>query len=806
MQAELFSCGVCGRKYDANDHMPKVIPSCGHTLCASCLNSLLHNPEFQACPLDNIPFMNGIAENQEDPFPINIVMMQLLEERNRLQIEVCEAHGEPSNLICLKEKHQICKVCATSSTHREHTIMHINDVRSEGNARKKYLESQVKEFQSCCDSLPYFLENEKEEVMASLRLKFEEMKTLLTNKQQEIIEGVESFFEIERMQLEKKIEQDNQIQMYLQDKIALLNNNIIGERYLEVLKSEVPRFEIVPKYEQLSKAIQENKNRFEEVLEKFNKALASLLQQLQPKFPLCAPRETPLLNSQDELNMLRVSNFFHIAQQNERFIFSLKNREMDVNSCSLDFGSLLNQSKRINRVFLDFRKGEITENKIKALVSHLKLFDNLLDVQVNFTDTGIQDQDLAFFCESSSSSWISSKIQSFKLDLTDCCVGDESLQKVSKEILSKLTRLKGLKMYLSGTNITDCSLQEFSENISIQNLQELRLDFSKTQVTGIGIDHICNLLQEDACKNIRVLDLNVRNLEISDDSLKRLADSVLINMNFVQELWLGFENIRVSSDAIAWLFLSLQDMARNLKAFGLNLNLTDVTNDNIETLAEKVISKMDQLEKFSLCLGDTQVTDISIENIFLNLVVKNLKMFILDLNKTPITARGIGIFVKQILPAMNNLQRLELSLEGIQITEVYAEKLFLGIKNILKNLQILNLNLNKTNISEKGAQYLSHMLAPGAELEKLSMSFAYLKTRNGFFKHLFETIKNNLVKIKQIKLDLSYTQVSEQSIDTLLAILSNKSPVLKDFSVNLDETEISQTKKDLISLLIKTNK
>jgi len=810
MQAELFSCGVCGRKYDANDHIPKVIPSCGHTLCASCLNTILHNTEFQVCPLDNIPFMNRIAENQEDPFPINIVMMQLLEERSRLQVEVCEMHREPSNLICLREKHRICKVCATSNNHREHPIMHINDVRFEGNARKKYLESQVNEFQSCCNSLPYFLENEKEEIMESLRSKFEEMKTLLNKKEQEIILGVESFFEIEKVQLENKIEQDNQLQGFFKEKIAFLSNSIIGEKYLEVLKSEVPRFEIVPKYEELRKSIQENKNRFDEVLEKFNKALVSLLQQLQPKFPLCEPARSPRgapPNSQEELNLLRASNFFHVSHQNERLVFSLKNKDMDVNSC-LDFDSLLNQSRKINRVSIDFSKGEITESKTKALASHLKLFENLLDVQIVFSETEIQDQDLTFFCERSN--WITSRIQSLKLDLTDCCIGDESLTRVSKKILAKLTKLKALKIYLSGTNITDSYfLQgEFLENISAKNLQELRLDFSKTQVTGLGIERVCNFLQEEeTCKSIRVLDLNFGSIEIGDNSLKRLADLVFANMNLVQKLWLGFENIQVSSETIEYLFLSLQESAGNLKTFGLNMNLTSVTNGNIETLAEKVVLKMDKLEKFSLCLADTQVTDISIEKIFMNLhlATKNLKMFVLDLNRTPLTAGGIGSFVKQMLPAMNNLLRLEVSLEGIQITEGYAEKLFLGIKNIVKNLRVLTLNLNKTNISEKGTQLLNSMLIPGIELEKLSMSFAHLKTRNDFFRHLFETIENNLIKIKKIKFDLSYTQVSEQSIDTLLALLSNKLEILKDFSVNLDETEISQTKKDLLRLLQPNN-
>jgi len=796
MQAELFSCGVCRMRYDVIDHVPKVIPSCGHTICLSCLNGILKSTEIQCCPLDNIPFLEETETNQQDPFPVNIVMIQLLEERDQRQAEVCVTHGEPSNLICLKDNHQICKSCANSSMHRGHPIRHMNDIKSEGGSRKKHLELQMKEFQSCCNSLPYLLENEKDQIMRNLKLRFEEMKTLLTEKEQEIISGVESFFEIERMQVEKNIEQDNQLKNNLQDKIAFLSNHTIGERYLEALKGEIPKFEIIPKYEQLQKAIQENKHRFDEVLEKFNKALMSLLKQLQPKFPLCSARGV-VANSQEELDILRVSNFFYVSQQNERLYFSLRSKGMDLNSC-WDFGSFFNQSRRINKVLIDCSKGEITEDKIKAIAYPLRHLENLLDLQIDFSETEIKDQEFMLFCENSN--WTINKMQSFKLELKNCCVGDEGLTKLNKEMLTKLTKLKALKIYLSGTNITNCFLQEFSV---FPSLQEIRLDFSNTKVTGLGIEALSKALSEHA-RNIRILDMNFGNIEISDQSLKKFAELVLSKMTLLQDLWLTLENIQVSSEAIECFFLALQDVAKNLKAFGLNIaGLSNLKDENIETLAERVILKMEKVEKFSFHIADTRVTDSSIEKFFvnLNLVTKNIRMFILDLNRTSITGEGIRTFAKQILPAMNNLLRLEVNLEGVEVTEDDTKKLFLGIKSVMKNLKILTINLNKTNLaSEKVIPSVSDMLALGIDLERLGLSFAEFKIKNDTFKHLFETVSNNMIKLKQIKLDLSYTQISDHNIEALITFIATKASTLKNLNVNLDGAEISCTKKEIIQL------
>jgi len=96
-----------------SDRAPRVIPSCGHTLCTNCLVEMLGNPFSFQCPLDKV--VNCKTSGQTvDSFPINYALQELLnlnspgynpwrnfeEERARSQTQD-DIESEPSdeNLI-----------------------------------------------------------------------------------------------------------------------------------------------------------------------------------------------------------------------------------------------------------------------------------------------------------------------------------------------------------------------------------------------------------------------------------------------------------------------------------------------------------------------------------------------------------------------------------------------------------------------------------------------------------------------------------------------------------------------------------
>ena len=41
----MLECGICMNVYDQNERKPKIITSCGHTYCESCLKQVQNCPQ-----------------------------------------------------------------------------------------------------------------------------------------------------------------------------------------------------------------------------------------------------------------------------------------------------------------------------------------------------------------------------------------------------------------------------------------------------------------------------------------------------------------------------------------------------------------------------------------------------------------------------------------------------------------------------------------------------------------------------------------------------------------------------------------
>ena len=58
MEIEEIQCPMCKNIYDENDHLPILLPDCGHSYCVSCINAKFEKikenggEEFFVCPED----------------------------------------------------------------------------------------------------------------------------------------------------------------------------------------------------------------------------------------------------------------------------------------------------------------------------------------------------------------------------------------------------------------------------------------------------------------------------------------------------------------------------------------------------------------------------------------------------------------------------------------------------------------------------------------------------------------------------------------------------------------------------------
>ena len=183
MKNEKYHCPKCKLLFDSLNHIPRILPSCSHSLCTYCINEQLHKNEKKIlCPIDNTPYenienINFFKENQNlieeiqeklnilsnhnyeisneeiffdksgiimnsDKFSDTLNSLNLntsiissahcyykksKEIRNNLlsnnKNQICEKHSLPLNIICIDEKKKICGQCALNNEHVNHQIM-----------------------------------------------------------------------------------------------------------------------------------------------------------------------------------------------------------------------------------------------------------------------------------------------------------------------------------------------------------------------------------------------------------------------------------------------------------------------------------------------------------------------------------------------------------------------------------------------------------------------------------------------------------------------------------------------------------
>ena len=181
MNNDKYHCPKCKLLFDSLNHLPRILNTCGHTLCSYCIIEQLHKtPKKIVCPIDNVSYdnissinifkenSNLIEELQEslnipsnhnyeisnediffdksgimnsdkfndtmNSFNLNSSIMSsshcYYKRSKNLRINmgennslICNVHTLPLNVICIDERKKICSQCALNNEHVNHQII-----------------------------------------------------------------------------------------------------------------------------------------------------------------------------------------------------------------------------------------------------------------------------------------------------------------------------------------------------------------------------------------------------------------------------------------------------------------------------------------------------------------------------------------------------------------------------------------------------------------------------------------------------------------------------------------------------------
>ena len=233
MDYEALICLICSVNFDAKDHLPRIIPECGHTFCAKCLNTLIQGQSTNKCPLDNlnVRFKGKAIED----FPINFVFRQLLEEITTRE-DFCPTHEEEKKLICMSDQTLICDFCALFGDHKGHHVKPIKDMKPELNKKKLIVEKALSTIEDHYTEADRVLEEAHSCMLKATKRRFLDMKQFIENKEYEAEHQLSQFFSIQRTEVKKGFGCSSAIRQNLSRKLTEYKQPLKAERFLSLFR------------------------------------------------------------------------------------------------------------------------------------------------------------------------------------------------------------------------------------------------------------------------------------------------------------------------------------------------------------------------------------------------------------------------------------------------------------------------------------------------------------------------------------------------------------------------------------------
>lgn len=204
-------CFSCCSPFSFPIHSPRFLPSCGHSLCSLCLQSLLSNPD-PACPQCDTIFKS----NEFSDFPPNLQLMgNITPHKPKKSIDFalatltlnsnlrCLKHDRNFEAFCKLESKPICVSCLLENQHKFHEVISIKDACMEQKLKilefyeesseiAQKLRSELKEGvekQKCS------LKQEFEKTVEKIREVFTRAHQVLSEKQGEFEENLRKEFQ-----------------------------------------------------------------------------------------------------------------------------------------------------------------------------------------------------------------------------------------------------------------------------------------------------------------------------------------------------------------------------------------------------------------------------------------------------------------------------------------------------------------------------------------------------------------------------------------------------------------------------------
>jgi len=609
MQGQDLVCPVCYDEFDSKKKAPRIIPTCGHTICAYCLEKILCS-YTKRCPLDKQWLPNDKYNIHQ--YPVNYILTQALE--NKVEVQICEIHKEPLQMACFTDNCLVCEDCVWQGDHKDHQVKTIKKVRKDLLAKNNSVEERVTHVDEIYKQLKEKMTQSKHSVESEVKKKFAEINKLVAEKEKKYLLQVSLIYCEGMGKLESFIGGSSELKQNISQKTEWMNTNFQGNEFFELYQIDFSAFlskidsllSMIPSAEYkidttpTLEAFHHSFGELESLLCKHEASFASLFDEITSFEP-----KTLNINSFDDIPLLpcfeaRSSIEVILKQQSETL--ELFTRKREAIEQKLD-GSLWRKNHELR---VNFENYELTEQDEKVLEYTFQKLPKLRSLKLNFLPGGDLDDNrlIDIF------SIVFGKpedLEEIDIDLEKNKVSDRSLMVLLEKYIPLMPNLKIVGLNLSATDVTSKTVEALVSGehpLIFKNLTKLKLYLNKLPIDDNAMAQVCVALPK-----VTSLQLGFAGTKITGKALETLSkNTVMGTYKALKTLELDFSETGIHEKFLGVLFANL-GFLKNLKEFGLNLRKTAATTDfTVTRLVELGLPKIPGLMNLNVDIRDTKVS------------------------------------------------------------------------------------------------------------------------------------------------------------------------------------------------------
>ena len=234
-----MECYECHLDFEEPHRIPRILTTCGHSLCQSCLNTLFKSSNV-ICPQCKVKN----PANSVLSFPANLALMTL---KQQSPIETCEIHNKAIEAYCNTDKKVLCVSCILDDGHKSHDITSITkaalrqkDILNAYSGSVLMNEAIINKEEQDLDSGSKSIKDNFERIQEDLHSIYESIKDLIDLREKENTEKMKALMQAELVNIENRRTSNQKQLCTIQNfKSELLRNEV--ESDLEIMSKAAKR-------------------------------------------------------------------------------------------------------------------------------------------------------------------------------------------------------------------------------------------------------------------------------------------------------------------------------------------------------------------------------------------------------------------------------------------------------------------------------------------------------------------------------------------------------------------------------------